>query len=85
MYGPETTNFIGNYGSVYRPGGYRPGPGGYGNYRPLLGRPPIGPGGGFEQRPIQGGLSPFEPPFKNYDTCKCTEKFNCKHPGISYV
>ncbi|EFA08446.1 uncharacterized protein LOC103313770 [Tribolium castaneum] len=25
-----------------------------------------------------------EGPYKNFDKCKCTEKFNCNSPGISY-
>lgn len=66
---------------VFRPGGVyglRPKPtGGYG-----LVNHPYRPGG------VITGPEPTwsQPrPLKNFDKCKCSEKFNCPSPGITYV
>lgn len=51
---------------------------------------PGGPGGAYPGGGnYGGGLEPDRfghggPPFKQFDTCKCTEKFNCRSPAISY-
>lgn len=36
---------------------------------------------------LAGPSSSFqgEGPYKEFDRCKCTERFNCNSPGISYV
>ncbi|KAF2881339.1 hypothetical protein ILUMI_24838 [Ignelater luminosus] len=60
-----------------RPGGIRP-PGGFPPGEPL--RPH--PDEGVLTGPVPSWVK--EPPFKNYDRCKCAEKFNCNSPGISY-
>lgn len=49
-----------------------------------------GLGGGNNYNPEQGILTGPVPswvkegPYKEFDRCKCTEKFNCNSPGISY-
>lgn len=75
-----------NLVKLFRPGGV------YGQ-----GRPPINPGygeGGIYpggNRPDAGILTgPIpswvkEGPFREFDHCKCSERFNCQSPGISYV
>ncbi|XP_044763248.1 uncharacterized protein LOC123320123 [Coccinella septempunctata] len=67
-----------------RPGGlYGNGGGGYGRPVPSDGYYPNDPSDpGVLTGPIPSWVK--EGPFKNYDTCKCTEKFNCRSPGISY-
>lgn len=60
---------------IFRPGGlYGDGDGHYGH-------------GGGNPDILTGPVPSWVkvPPFKQFDTCKCTEKFNCKSPGISYV
>ncbi|XP_076255583.1 uncharacterized protein LOC143193316 [Rhynchophorus ferrugineus] len=64
-----------------RPGGVynsanRPSYGGSGPYIPEGENPAILTG------PIPSWIR--EGPIKNFDKCKCTEKFNCNSPGISY-
>ncbi|XP_066262123.1 uncharacterized protein [Euwallacea similis] len=64
-----------------RPGGvyggtapFKPAYGGLGPYRPEASAPLTGPVPSWVQ----------EGPIKNFDKCKCAEKFNCNSPGISY-
>ncbi|XP_045465622.1 translation initiation factor IF-2-like isoform X3 [Harmonia axyridis] len=65
-----------------RPGGLY-GNNGYGRPNPSTGYYPNDPADpGVLTGPIPSWVK--EGPFKNYDTCKCTEKFNCRSPGISY-
>lgn len=69
-------------------GGGGPHPGGPGLI-PGEGHFPGGPGPfpGAPHGPGFGpnGLIPHEGPFKHFESCKCTERFNCPAPGFSYV
>ncbi|XP_030755243.1 uncharacterized protein LOC115881749 [Sitophilus oryzae] len=65
-----------------RPGGVynninRPSYGGSGPYIPEGDESP-----GILTGPVPSWVK--EGPFKEFDKCKCTEKFNCNSPGISY-
>lgn len=82
----QRVKLIHNQTYSLRPGGV------YGQSGPPL-RPGYGQGGPFpeENRPGPGILTGPVPswvrdgPYKEFDQCKCTEKFNCPSPGISYV
>lgn len=50
----------------------------YGNGGQATYYPDDRPGPGILTGPVQEG------PFKEFDRCKCTERFNCNTPGISY-
>lgn len=63
---------------MFRPGGV------YGNGANVAG----GYGNGGQYPAILTGPVPSwaqEQPIKDFDRCKCAEKFNCNSPGISYV
>lgn len=69
----------------FRPGGvYGGSPSG--NYGPSHNHNQYPNGEAFETDVLTGPVPSWvkEGPFKNYDKCKCTERFNCKSPGISY-
>ncbi|KAL3270484.1 hypothetical protein HHI36_021027 [Cryptolaemus montrouzieri] len=55
--------------------------GGYGQGG-ALGRPDVHGDQGILTGPIPSWVQ--QGPFKNFDTCKCTERFNCRSPGLSY-
>ncbi|KAH0808884.1 hypothetical protein MTP99_006201 [Tenebrio molitor] len=67
---------------THRPGGVYGGvsSGSYGQGHPHY--PSEGHESGILTGPVPSWVK--EGPFKNYDKCKCTEKFNCNTPGISY-
>lgn len=66
---------------------YRPPFGGPGPQRPPFGGNLGGPGGYYPNQNVDPGFNGLggRPPFKRFDTCSCTEKFNCQSPGLSYV
>lgn len=77
---------IENIDTIFRPGGvyggqnninagYGPGQGTY--------YPNEGPAPGILTGPVPSWQQ--QGPFKEFDRCKCAEKFNCNSPGISYV
>lgn len=58
--------------------------GGYGQQQNAGYYPQGGQGGpGILTGPVPSWVP--QGPFKNFDKCKCTERFNCPSPGISYV
>ncbi|XP_065172628.1 pro-resilin-like [Atheta coriaria] len=65
---------------------YRPPFGGPGPQRPPFGGNLGGPGGYYPNQNVDPGFNGLggRPPFKRFDTCSCTEKFNCQSPGLSY-
>ncbi|KAK9884347.1 hypothetical protein WA026_005297 [Henosepilachna vigintioctopunctata] len=60
--------------------------GGYGQGGRPFGRPQYNPNDPREPGILTGPIPSWvqEKPFKNFDTCKCTESFNCRSPGLSY-
>ncbi|ENN73966.1 hypothetical protein D910_11364 [Dendroctonus ponderosae] len=63
-------------GGVYAGGINRPNYGGQAQYHPEEANPGVLTG------PVPSWVK--QGPIKNFDKCKCSEKFNCNSPGISY-
>ncbi|RZC36747.1 uncharacterized protein BDFB_006923, partial [Asbolus verrucosus] len=83
-YNAENQNYYGpEYRPIPRPGGVYGGAssGHYGQ-----GHPHYPEESGAEPEILTGPVPSWvkQGPYKDFDKCKCTEKFNCNTPGISY-